>query len=125
VVAQQKFCRNIQSLPFTRRYSFFKLDRYAGFNHLPVVRAYCFGNIMGENIEIGFPADLVALDAMAALVFPVNQHITEFKILDEHHGRSVINHVLQALFALAKCILGPSAFRECAKRHDSIRQVIR
>ena len=61
VVAQQKFYRNQPSLPLSRGHGFLKLDGYAGFNHLPVIRAHRLGDILRKNIEVGLAADLVAL----------------------------------------------------------------
>src|SRR5260370_35985197 len=75
-VAQQKFCRDNPPLSLSRRHGFLKLDRYAGLNHLPIIRAYRLSDIMRMDIEVGFSADLIALHPMAAFLFSSNQHGT-------------------------------------------------
>jgi hypothetical protein len=86
------------------------LDGRTRFDHMPIVRPYLFGNIMRKNVKVSFPADLVTLDLMAAFMFTVHQNVAKLKILNEHDGRSVIQNILQPLFACAKRLFCPSAF---------------
>src|SRR5260370_30563954 len=71
-VAQQKFCRDNPPLFLSRRHGFLKLDRYAGLNHLPIIRLYDFGDVTRVNVIVGFPADLVTLNMESAFIFAVN-----------------------------------------------------
>jgi predicted acetyltransferase len=86
------------------------LDGRARFDHMPIVCPYRFGNIMRKNVKVGFPADLVTLDLVAAFIFAVHYNVAKLKILNEHDGRGVIQNILQSLFACAKRLFCPPAF---------------
>src|SRR5271165_7109325 len=80
---------------------------------------------MRMNIEVGLTPDLVARNKMAPFIFAVNQYITEFEILYENDGCSVVHDVLQSLFAITQRLLGPLALFLGAERCNAIRQVVR
>ena len=75
-------------------HGFLKLDRLAGFDHPPVVRAHRFGDPRRMKFEVGFAADLVALNLMEAFKFAVDQEVTKVEILDENDSCSVVDNVL-------------------------------
>src|SRR5262249_19781779 len=95
-VSQQKLRRDIISLPLSRGYALFELDWRACFDHLAVVRAHRLRNIPGMYIEVGFTANLIALNMMAPFVFPVYQQITEFEILHKNDGRGVVHYTFMS-----------------------------
>jgi len=88
------------------------LDRHASFDYLPVIVTNRSGDITGQNIEVGFAADLVASNTMATLIFAVNQKVTKVKILDVNHSGSVVDNVLQALLALTQLLFHPLALSD-------------
>src|SRR5258708_37066852 len=65
---------------------------------------------MRMNIKVGFPADLVAPHLMAPFIFTIHQNVAQVEILNEDDGSSVIQNILQPLFACAKCLFCPPAF---------------
>src|SRR5215472_15885606 len=89
----------------TRRHRFFKLNGLTCLDHLPVVCADRFGDRVGMNVKIGFPANFLSLNIMPPFIFPVHQQVAEFQVLNENDRGAVINDVLQPLFALAKRLL--------------------
>jgi len=109
-VPQQKFNDDVVSLSLRHRHRFLKLDGRARFDHMAIVRPYCFGNIVRMNVKVRFPADLVAPHLMAAFIFAIHQNVAEIEILNENDGRRVIQNILQPLVASAKCLFCPLAF---------------
>jgi hypothetical protein len=102
----RNFAKDIHPFTLKRGHGLLNLDRLAGFDHLSVVRANRFGDIMGQNIEVGFTADLVPPNLMQALKLAVDQEVTQFEILDENDRRGAVDDILQPLLAGAQRILG-------------------
>ena len=65
---------------------------------------------MRKNVKVGFPADLVALYLMTPFIFAIHQNVAQVEILNEDDGSSVIQNILQPLFAYAKGLFCPPPF---------------
>ena len=71
------------------------MDGHAGFDYSPIIVANRLGDIMGQNIKVGFAADLVALNTMTAFKFAVNQKVT--KPLAEEDGQKLLRVVIESV----------------------------
>ena len=70
---------------FHRIVGFLELDRYASLNYLPIIVANRFGDIVGQNIEVGFAPDLIALHLIAAFVFAVKVELLSTRFAEPMH----------------------------------------
>jgi hypothetical protein len=77
---------------------------------MPVICSDGFGDLMRENVKVGFPANLVTPHLVAAFVFAVHENVPKFEVLHENDGSRIIQNILPPLFTCPKCLFGPSAF---------------
>src|SRR5262249_53767464 len=103
-VAEKKLRTDIAAVALLRGYNFLELNRLAGFDDPDIVRADLFGNFIRENVKIVFAPDFIASNIVPALKFAVNQKVTKLEVLNKNGRRSVIDNVLQTLFAGAQSV---------------------
>jgi hypothetical protein len=81
------------------------------YEHESIIRAQYLSYLGRKQIEISFAADLVSLDVVPSLIFPVYQHVTKVEIFNENNGGSIVNDTLQKLFAAAQSVIQSTKVR--------------
>ena len=72
LITQRKFNNNVVTGARLRWHNFFKLQRSAGFDDLPIVSSQRFGHVRRVNVKVSFASDLIASNLKKALIFAID-----------------------------------------------------